>query len=431
MNVYRFGWNLMLFVLLVARMFLIPVTMAQTSEPQVFYAVTFNETTRDTSIWEVDTTRVTIRQILTLDRVNHATPNELFPEYERRLLREVIRRDDLLEGRADGSIIQHIIGVWLLNTNHMLVLTRNETHIGQGFYLGYYEFLIADIMTSDLTSLMRIAYHDPITEETGCSLHWQAYVDSVLPHPTQDIFAFTLKTYSRSCASDWAQTYLVDYSSLPIDATLLPASTGAAWSPDGMYLSYYTRESCSHNVCDTSVYMLPASSLKEPVILNRGQLYLTTPLFSVWRDNRTVLYRWRSTTHGDVPPSSLWHDIVDDAISESPVDFVHVTAIYHLEQEQSNLVAVGHDSVFGLTQDATPVTLATFSSIRRVFYNSRFPEYMFVSYDHTSFNLTEMLIIDAELNQATLNLADFFPEDSDEMVVFVANGPVAHTTRPH
>lgn len=314
-------------------------------------------------------------------------------------------------------------GVWLLDSNRLLVQTSNDVcdRVAGGCY-GYFEFLTLDIPSASLTSLLKVDYHNTAVQNwSECPLGAAVYIDSVLPNPTQNSFAFIIRPLSTCQPVSRSQAYIVNYAALPITLTEIPFAGGVAWSPDGTYLAYYSRDTCQDMICTTSVKLLSMSPGAIPITITSASFLFTTPLFVEWMDNRTVMYQWLVSPGGTADGTRVlrWHDIVDNYSLEVSALPFQQNSVYHLNRDQSHIFGVYPDSsAVGLAVEKVFNVVSAFPSVAYTSYNSKFPGYLFINLE--SGNVT---VVDSSLNQSTINLVDFV-SPTLETVVFVTNGDV-------
>jgi hypothetical protein len=288
---------------------------------------------------------------------------------------------------------------------------------------GYFEFLLADIETGNLTGLHKVEYHNDVVERfwSGCTPGSSVYIGTVLPSPGQNKFAFTVKP-TETCYPnpDKSQAYVVDFSTLPVGITEIPLADGISWSPSGAILTYYVKDACQVSTCVTSVYIQSIYPASTPTRIEQASLFHTTPLFTAWLDDHTVMYQWRPSESSEGPYYLIWYDINNNNKVSSPLpqNFLQ-NGMFYLSREQSHLLGLSYPGsvLLGLSMQKEYTVLADFPAFGPIFYNSRFSGYIF-----TRLQGADVTVIDAELDQFSLNLSNFIPSSTGETFVYVSPG---------
>lgn len=397
---------------------------AQAQKPRLFYFVTKDNNSHSTSIWQANTQTNVAQRLTTVRLINSETPNSIFPEHELSELNAAINRGSFLQSNVNTpGVTQAVTGVWLLDSNRLLVQTSNDVcdRVAGGCY-GYFEFLTLDIPSTSLTSLLKVDYHNVAVQSwSECPLGAAVYIDSVLPNPTQNSFAFTLRPISSCHPMSRSQAYIVDYAASPIAVSEIPFAGGVAWSPDGTYLAYYSRDTCQDIMCATSVKLLSISPGAIPITITSASFPFTTPLFVEWLDDRTVMYQWLLSLGGTADGTRVlrWHDIMDNHSLEVSALPFQQNGVYHLNRDQLHIFAVYPDgSAVGLKAEKVFHAVSAFPSVANISYNSRFPQYLFINLESS-----KITVVDSNLIQASIDLADFV-SPLLETVIFVTNGDI-------
>lgn len=395
---------------------------AQALGPDIFYFISYNETSESNTIWEASMISENSRPILTLEGQSNQSPREAFPESEFLRLEDAISRGVFWASVADASHIgQETLGVWGLDSERLLVLA--SYYVSHAYYhelLGYYEFSILNIPDGTLSSLTKIAYYQPLAGDWGCDPNTPVWVSDVKPNPTSDRFAYTLKIEDRWCSSHRGQTYIVDYSTSPAEITEIPWANKIAWDPDGAQLAYTTRALCGDHDCPAGYYTLSMTPGATPTMIDQHEIYGTSPTPISWLNNQSVVYQY------DEPPTENplavgWYDLTQALFTPSQFDvgLSGFSSIIYLHREQTHLL-IGFDtdqSEFNLmrfTDDLETVDTLPSDSI---YYNSRFNQYVFLGLGDNSTQ-----ILDADANLFPLDLAPFTP--SGETIHYLAPGPI-------
>ncbi|WP_119065648.1 hypothetical protein [Aggregatilinea lenta] len=417
-----------LFVLLVAASvsghFDIAPSIAQRFAPDTFYAVTWNIATM-TTIWEVDLPRDEIREVLTLNYYDSITLRESLSEHELAAFNADVGQGIFQGKTADDVVImtQAIAGVWLVSPGWLLaeiVHMACDTLPGDDCY-GFYEFALIDTATGSRSTLLDVDYHHRAAGEwTGCGP--RILIDTVLPNPGQDKFAFTIKPVGHCYSFQNASYgYILDYSQPSAQLTPIPFADGLSWSPDGVMLAYATKDACRDSVCTASIQVLDASAGSEAVILNSAELYHVTPLFTTWSDERTVIYEWRDTASSEVPIFLVWQDALDGGLTPTAVSQAFFSnSVYGLGKAQPTLVGLSYPvrALIALTTKNEAAVRQIASEVGQVFYNSRYNDYLIVA----DRQLQSATVIDANLDMQDLPLADLFAAHPDERIVCLSPG---------
>lgn len=422
----RVIWGLLSLALVVAMLGKSNATQigAQGLGPDRIFAVTRNSDSLTSSIWEINPTTGDARQILSLGYSHLGTPRSAFSENELSAFNLGIERG-IIQGRTadDMGMIQNIRRVWLFEVNRLLAEISYEVCDRRpgGDCYGYFEFIEVDAITGDYTSLFQVDFHHSIAEQwEGCRP--SVYVDTVLLNPTQEKLAFTLKPVDPCYPfPDASYGYLVDYSSHPVQQTPIPFADGISWSPDGNTLAYFTKEACHDSVCDTSIRVLTPSIGAVPVTLINSTLYDLTPLFTAWRDERTVLFQWRDTASSEAPLLLAWHDILDKSIVfDSMPQAFFPASVYYLNHEQSYLFGLSTPdrSLLAMPTEKAFAVDQSFPDIGRVFYNSRYDDFL-ITIDR---EIQNAVLIDANMGALSLPLSSLLASYPGEVITFVSPG---------
>jgi hypothetical protein len=411
----------LLVTITVSGYFHIPRSGAQRLAPNTVYAVTWN-LHNTTTIWEVDLPRREIHDVLTLDYYVSTTLREALSDHELAAF-SLGSEYGVFPGKTadDVRLFQSIEGIWLVSPGLLLAEIRHmacDTLPGGDCY-GFYEFALVDVTTGAHTDLLHVDYHNAAADEwTGCGS--RVYIDTVLPNPSQDKFAFTLKPAS-DCYPVAAASYgyVVDYSGSSARLTPLPLADGLSWSPDGGLLAYATQDACHDSVCTASIHVLDVSDPSESVILNSTELYHSTSFVTAWSDERTVVYPWQDMGHGDVPPSLVWQDVPGGGMMATTMPGAFSTGVYSLGAER-RLVAFSYpaQALIALAAEETPVTRQITPEVDRVFYNSRYNDTLILAANQFQI----VTLIDATLGMQDLPLADLFAAYPDEHITYLSPG---------
>jgi len=401
--------------------------IAQNPSPNTFYLLTYNQNAETETVWEVNTTEGSSRNIFTINNILRESPRTAFPESEFDLFEEAITAGAFPARMADlAAVGQNIAGIWSLDSEHLLVLTIHHiSNVYWGYLFGYYEFLILNIPDGSLTSLTKLAYHNvSLMQSWGCEPTFTTLsINSVIPNPVSSMFAFTVTANHQWCANQLGQTYLVDYSLSPSEITEIAGASEISWSPDGTFLAYITRDICeTSRDCPVKYYVLPVSTGSEPVLIIQYEFSRLSPAFISWTDSQTVLYQY------DLPPTEnplnlAWYDVVEnntDSIQWNTFDLTHVD---YLQANEAHLLVAtqgaGWNAELLIMRFTDDLEIVDRLPLRQRFYNSKFNQYLFLGLggDATT-------VLDAYGNLTPLDLSLYLPPDQSETVYYLAPGPL-------
>lgn len=393
--------------------------------PEVFYFLSIDNQTKNTSIWAANAGTVNADKLLTVDYKNLSTPNQLFSSHEVAVLNSAISQGAYSRATPDTSgVFQTIQAVWLIDEGNLLIQTSNE--ICQSPFLncyGFYELFILNLVSGNLSSIYKVDYHSELTRDwDGCGENSIIHIDQVLLHPYEPKFSLTVKP-AVPCSTDQEKSVAIiaDYLKAPTTIVLIPLASGLSWSPDGQYLAFYSQDHCM-TMCTASIYVMDGTNTT-PTILHHAPLANQTPLFTQWIDNRTLIYQWRVSQHADyeVPLTLFWHDVIDNITGVVPLNLEFESSqVFQLNNGgEVNLVGVlqSNRSIVGFSGQRDADTFVSFPPANLIYSNNKFSKYAFT---HLQDNRVD--VIDVNLNLSTMDLDHFLPPDTHELIYFVSPG---------
>jgi hypothetical protein len=250
-------------------------------------------------IWELDTATGTTRELLRIEPRIEQTARELFSEREFQLLEE--HEPEML----DWNLLQDLEAITVLNAEQVLVVTSNSVRIfdmGFPFYgYGFYKIQILNLSDGSLTPLLTLDFH--LDDMPGdCLFPSGIRLVNFNTNPVMDIFGFTVAPVidDSYCGRYSGDTYLVDYSTLPVQMKVISNARQYSWSPDGDKIAFAGLTE-THSIG----YYVGWSDFDVPSTLMFAGYggfgsYGSAPVFLVtWLNSHTVLYQYKKAILGD------------------------------------------------------------------------------------------------------------------------------------
>ena len=404
---------------------------AQGIVPNKFYLVTYDQVTEENrysgqkaTIWETNASTVTNRHLLTIERSINQTPRDLFPDRELVLLET---SEFFPDDRADSpAVIQGLETIALLDADHLLIVTYREVReVMYNTAYGYYDLQLLNLFDGSLTSMMTIAYHpDFVDESWGCHVNHMVGFADFLPNPAAETFAFSVVPKESGCGGDYlGQSYIVDYSTLPVKVEILPFVRELSWSPDGSMLAYFEIPCLpflSAESCAASIYMRPVvPEILMPKLIYQFNTTLYYPKLLTWLDTETLLYQYDERTLNEC---ALWtaYNVTSDQVvfTEECLEFFEFG---YLHDDESHLAwgwRGGNLVLMHLANDSIE-TVETLP-YGTLFDNSKFSQYVFWRDEAATLH-----VLEADSTISSFDLSPFVPADQQPDKYYIVPGPRA------
>ena len=286
------------------------------------YVVTSNLLTRDSSIRWLDLAYPgTSATLLTLPDKSNLYAVDVFPAEELELLSDNIQSGGFPRTTLESlQFSQTIERVWLLDSNSLLVLTRNEVcSMSLEGCFGFFEFLRFYPFRNQLDSILKVSYRNPeyFNSRTSCLGDRRNNVTDISINPTLDILTFVIRPFSECTYQPQSRLVFVDYRSSTVIHTISMGDS-LAWSPDGQSATYVVRGDCPSQICSARLYSVALNDLCRPRLLMEGVMRDTADQFTIWLDSHTVLFQWVGYPNADSEAGASYFSF--DLNETSPIE---------------------------------------------------------------------------------------------------------------
>lgn len=299
------------------------------ADTTVNFLIAHNQT-----IWEVDRNghrqlRFAIESEISTDNLSEIE-SRFYERYEKEF-QSLVPNFNAFD---QGTLTQYITGIWSIdpdNTLLVMIQTRRcQYSVHSSPCVGYHRLHTLNLQSSQLSSpLITIDFHHPpLIEAWDCAQSSHILVDEVIPNPSSEQLIMLLQTDSL-CANPldrmlkWA--IMLDYRDNVSRPTVIPASRGFSWSPEGERLVYLSYHHCAVIIqCQPKIMLYEGSSLTIIDPQNHYPDDYAQIFWILWQDNSTLIYARRSCPilHPDPTPydcleNIIWHNIEQKTITQT------------------------------------------------------------------------------------------------------------------
>ncbi|HEX3052647.1 MAG TPA: hypothetical protein VHP83_18450, partial [Aggregatilineaceae bacterium] len=250
------------------------------------------------TVWNVDPLTGSADPIYTLPTENGILAYDSFPADE------ILKMEDGISAEAFPAewpttypILQHIIGAWQFDDQHLLIQTTNELcdRRTSNLCYGYFEFSILNpVDTSEMESLIKIPYHNRVLEqwpECTVGIFNTVYVDQVAVNPVFEQVALTIRA-TNDCRSPIQRSTIILIDSSGAAIVEISDAGRLGWSPLGDQFAYYRQEHCLALLCPAALYVHSTASHETITVASSDMIEINFRPSVAWIDNQRLLYSW-------------------------------------------------------------------------------------------------------------------------------------------
>jgi hypothetical protein len=382
-----------------------------TLEP--FYAIGYSESESLYVIWKVDADAPQL--------IYHLSAVSLLPVTEMLSEREVRGFLGACEGvfaidPGNPPVKQMILGVWQIDANQLLIQTYRQLCISSYsvYCFGDTRLSILDVRMNDEIEIWRLDCSDQlISTYVGCFPPDMTRVVDIAFNPTNHKIAVGVKAFWDRFydVTTLATVIILDLNDPFAPITQIDSAEYPIWSLDGQKLAYSSKACFQGCTTTLSVYDVQSNASS---IIQSASLFFGFPVVFGFDGSDILVYQWQNIPLGDAPRPTIIvsHDLVTGQMDETIFEAMFFTGNFLSLVTHTGLTLIGqmHNGDVAQTLyivNGEAVVGISIPQVHSIFYNGRYPQYVFLA--GTQSSTLQFAVLTADGNQYSIDLTNVIP----------------------